>query len=122
ERIAASSLSPPSTEKLIKAFGITRENLYRLCSEIVDECVRILIGYEEFAELNFFRRKYLDQAFKTEAHRVEKQLLRQKDRATLQRFYEYVFNSLASFPVNLIDVDLMEEYGNKCHKIKENHD
>src|SRR5438132_1595487 len=76
ERIAASPASPPDPLSLAKAFRITRENLYRLFSEIVDECVRILAPKEEFSTMKFFRSKYLYRPFVTELKRLEKDLIR----------------------------------------------
>jgi hypothetical protein len=120
ERIAASANKPPDSKELAKALHITIENLYVLTSDIVEECVRILVPHEEFAALNFFKGKYLNRPFITEALRVEKRLLSRRDKNDLGRFYKYIFNSLATFPINLIDANLMEKYGNKWHKVKEN--
>ena len=72
ERIAISPSTPPDSMKLAKAIQISKENLYRLCSEIVNECVTILAPKEEFSTLKFFKRKYLNRPFITEAHRNEK--------------------------------------------------
>jgi hypothetical protein len=120
EGIVTSLSSPPTVVDLTKAFQITKANFYSMCSDIVDECVRILVSNEQFAVLNFFKGKFLNRPFITEAQRIEKRLLAQQDKDALRQFYKYVFYSLATFPVNLIDVDLMEEYGNKWHGIKEN--
>jgi len=120
ERIATSPESPPDSASLVKAFRISKENFYSLCSEIVDECVRILAAKEEFSTLNFFRSKYLYRPFITEAIRTEKQLLTGQDKARLERFYEFMFKNMVDFPVSLIDMELLYEFGIKWHKIKKN--
>ena len=114
ERIAASASSPPSAERLTKAFGISKENLYRLTSEIASECVRILAPKEEFATMIFYRSKYLYRPFVTELRRLEKELLRSgADREVLERFYNYAFNEGRNFPTGVIDLDLTQEMGKK---------
>jgi len=120
ERVAASPSLPPSVERLTKAFGITKENLYRICSEIVDECVRILAPKEEFATLKFLRSKYLYRPFVTELRRVENQLIPKVGREIKERFYEFAFHQQMNFPVSIIDIKLLEEMGKKWHKSKQN--
>jgi hypothetical protein len=120
ERIAASPSSPPSADRLTKAFGITKENLYRLCSEIVDECVRILAPKEEFATLKFFLSKYLYRPFETEVKRMEKKLLREKNRERLEHFYAFAFYALPSFTVAQLNINLLIEIGKKWHQSKTN--
>ncbi len=120
ERIAVSANAPPESETLAKAFRISQENLYRLSSEVVDECVRILAPREEFSTMNFFRKRYLYRPFVTEAHRTEKRLLHERNKYALEKFYKYVFMNMRGFPVDVIDLDLMQEYGNKWHRIKAN--
>ena len=116
ERIAASPSSPPSAERLTKAFGISKENLYRLCSEIVDECVRILAPKEEFSTMKFFRSKYLYRPFVSELKRLEKELIKTKaDKATVERFYNFAFNDGRNFPTGIIDLDLCQEMGMKWY-------
>ncbi len=122
ERIAAAPSSPPATNQLCKIFHIKTENLYRLFSEIVEECVRILAPKEEFATLKFFQGKFLYRPFITEAQRIEKRLLYEKNKNALERYYKYLFLNIISFPIGLIDLDLMEEYGNKWHNSKDNPD
>jgi hypothetical protein len=118
ERIAITPSSLPDSAKLAKAIQISKENLYRLCSQIVDECVRILAPKEEFSTLKFYRNKYLYRAFITEMHHIEKQLLKAKDGDELERFYEFVFLGIFAMPVNLVNLDLVEKIGQKWHKSK----
>src|SRR5579872_5779713 len=104
ERVAAAASSPPDAESLAKALKLSKENFYRVCSEIVDECVRILAPKEEFSALRFFLSKYLYRPFAGELRRVEKKLIAERDRATLERFYEFVFIEGMSFPVSAVDL------------------
>jgi hypothetical protein len=120
ERIATSPSSPPTVEGLTKVFRITKANFYSLCSEIVDESVRILAPKEEFSTLTFFKGKYLYRPFVTEARRIEKRLLHEKEKEAIERFYAYVFLSLRAFTADVIDVDLVDEYGKKWHRAKAN--
>jgi hypothetical protein len=113
--------TPPTTVgELTKTFRITKANFYSICSEITDECVRILAPKEEFSTLKFFKSKYLYRPFVTEARRIEKRLLQKMNKETIERFYAYVFLSMRAFTADVIDVDLMDEYGMKWHQIKEN--
>jgi hypothetical protein len=118
ERIAASSSAPPDLATLAKGVNTTKENIYRLCSEIVDECIRILAPKEEFSTLKFFRDRYLYRPFVTELHRIEKRLIEKRDKVLLERLYEFGFLELGNFPVSVIDLDILEEMGNKWHRIK----
>ena len=119
ERIAASPSSPPNSADLTKAFRITKENFYSICSEIVDECVRILASKEEFSTLIFFRSKYLYRPFITEAMRTEKQLIAEKDKVRLEKFYKFMFKNMSDFPISLVDLDLLYEFGMKWHRAQE---
>jgi len=118
ERIAISPSSPPDSEKLAKAIQITKENLYRLCSEIVNECVRILAPKGEFSTMKFFRNKYLYRPFVTEMQRSEKKLLLDKNKDALERLYEFAFVNMMAFPIDMINLDLIETVGQKWHKRK----
>lgn len=113
ERIAGSPNTPPEALSLAKAFRISTENLYRLFSEIVGECVRILAPKEEFSTMKFFRSKYLYRPFVTEMRRMEKKLLHERDRKGLEIFYGFSFNSHSEFPIDIIDIHLAEQIGNK---------
>jgi hypothetical protein len=119
ERIATSPSSPPNAENLVKAFRITKENFYSICSEIVDECVRILARNEEFSTLKFYKSKFLYRPFVTEAQRIEKRLLGAGEKKTLEQFYEFVFLNIFQFPADGIDLDLAEDFGNKWHRSKQ---
>jgi hypothetical protein len=118
ERVASTPYAPPDSVQLSKAFQISKENLYRLFSEIVDECVRILAPKEEFAMMKFYQRKYLYRPFVTELHRIEKKLLKEYSSSDLEQFYGYCFYALPSFTISEVDLDLTEEIGMKWHRSK----
>lgn len=119
DRIANTPSSPPKSKDLCKELKITPENLYRIFSEIVSECIRILAPKEAFSVLEFYRRKYLYQPFLTELRRIEKELLRLKDRILLEAFYKYAFVNSSNFPTSQIDLDITQTYGEKWHRAKE---
>ncbi|MEI8135637.1 MAG: hypothetical protein WCH46_11300, partial [bacterium] len=117
ERIASDPTEPPDSDSLTKAFRISKENLYRLCSEIVDEAIRILAKREEFASLKFYLDKFLFRPFITELRRLEKQLLRENNSESLERLYEFGFKNSMAFPVSVLDLKITEEIGMKWIRI-----
>ena len=119
ERIAETADSPPITKELSKAFRIPKATLYRICSEIVDECVRILAPKEEYSTLKFYCRRYLYRPYITESYREEKRLVGERDKKALERLYAYVFLN-RTFPAGDINVGILQEFGNKWYKFKEN--
>jgi len=110
----------PTTSDLCAEFGLSKSNVYRLCSEIADECVRILATSGEFPKLEFYQKKFLAAQFTSELARTEAKLLQGTDREVLERFYELAFTGMMGFPLTDIDIDLMRSYGIKWHRTMRN--
>src|SRR5579872_3406953 len=118
--IVHSPVSPPKSTELCKKLKITPENLYRIYSEMVSECLRVLAPKEEFSTLEFYRGRYLYKPFVTELRRTEKKLLQSKNHSSLERFYEYAFFNSTKFSVSQMNLDLTQTFGEKWHRIKKN--
>ena len=105
----------PTTRELCGEFGLTKSNLYRLCSEITNECVSILAISGEFPKLEFFKKKFLVKQFTAELARTETKLLQEADADVLERYYDLAFTGMMGFPVTQIDMSLVKSYGMKWH-------
>jgi hypothetical protein len=111
--IVLSSASPPKSAELCKKLKITPENLYRIYSEIVSECLRVLAPKEHLGTLAFFCSKFLYRPFISEYKRLEKNFLMANDKENLELLYEYVFKKSSQFSTHQIDLHLTEEIGRK---------
>lgn len=112
--------SAPTTSELCEEFGLTKSNLYRLCSEIADDCVRILATSGEFPKLQFYQKKFLATQFISELARTEAKLLQEGEPEVCERFYELAFTGLMGFSITQIDLSLIRSYGMKWHRSKRN--
>lgn len=112
--------TPPTTSELCSEFGLTKSNVYRLCSEIADECIRILATTGEFPKLEFYHKKFLASQFISELARVETKVLQEADPDVCERFYELAFTGPMGFSVTDIDLSLLRSYGMKWHRSKRN--
>jgi hypothetical protein len=114
DRIALAS-TPVNTEDLCETFQLSKNNLYRLCSEMLDGCLSLLSPAHEFPKLEFLRLKFLYEPFAAELKRTEQRLLSERSE-NLASFYKYGFESLGRFPINCMEFDLIEYYARKCHQ------
>jgi hypothetical protein len=112
--------SAPTTSELCTEFGLTKSNLYRLCSEIADDCVRILARSGEFPKLEFYQKKFLAAQFISELARTETKLLQEAEPEPLERLYELAFTGLMGFSITDVDLSLLRSYGMKWHRSKRN--
>jgi transcriptional regulator with XRE-family HTH domain/AraC-like DNA-binding protein len=119
ERLSQNALEP-STKELCNEFGLSKTNLYRICSEIADECVHILATAGEFPKLEFYRRKFMASEFYAELARTEARITKEADPDMLERFYELAFNGIIGFPVTYIDEMLLRSYGMKWYQSRKN--
>jgi hypothetical protein len=106
-----------NSDILCKRFKVTKNNLYRLSSEIADDCIKVLAPAHEFPKPEFYRSRFIFEPFVTEIARTERRLLHE-DRESLESFYEYAFESLLGFPINTMDFKLIESYMRKFHAAK----
>jgi hypothetical protein len=117
EYIVSANGQGVSAAALCKEFRISESNLYRICSELTDECIRILASAHEYSRAEFFRQRYLYEPFITEIARTERRLIREKDAPSLEHFYRYVFSSHHRFPLSEIDLTLLEGYAKKWARV-----
>jgi hypothetical protein len=120
ERIVISPESPPDVASLVKAISVTKANFYSICSEIVDECVRILAPSHEFSTMKFFHDRFLYRPFVTEVLRREKKVLSSKDKAAIEAFYDIVFLWMSDFPISTLEIPKIEKFGEKLFQSKRN--
>ncbi len=106
-----------NTKELCKEFNISATNLYRLCSELADECISLLAPEHEFAKLEFFRKRFLSSLFTNEVARNERALLETRDYPQLERLYEYAIDGMFGFSIVDVDMSLVESYGMKWIQI-----
>lgn len=108
---------PVNTKELCKEFKLSTTNLYRLCSELADECIRLLAPEHEFAKLEFYRKRFLSTLFVNEVARTERILLEARDYPALERLYEYAIDGMFGFSIVDVDLDLVQSYGMKWVQI-----
>lgn len=111
----------PPTEQLTKELDLTRTNLYRQTSALLQDCYRIL-SENELEVLRLLARKFLHKHFLDEVERLEDIYRGKGDNDSLVKLYELTFTLLFRFEVRTFDLVYARSITKKYFEAKGSYD